>query len=246
MPFTRSAFHSRNSPWNRVCFGVRWSHFSSRMIDAPTIWSWSFPNCRYFAATLKSKHFFEWASTVILIKPIYLRRYNETIIGEDKEPWEVIIFESILFNLIEILLSFDYGDEIGRQRLQTLAVHLLTTNPCNEHIIESLVKICEKLIPNSDDRLQTYVDVIRSLIDQDSLEKYYSHPSVVDAMEKDSNLNLEVASLKFKLIELKEEETKFIKVKDYASVSRLSEEYANHMDRLVNLLRPLTSSGSVS
>lgn len=159
----------------------------------------------------------------------------------------MIIAQGILFNLIEILLNFDYGDEIGRQRLRTLAIHLLTTNPCNENIIKSLVNICEKLIPNSDDRLQVYADVIRSLVDQDSLEKALNSmdPNVVEAMEKDANLKVQVSSLKLKLFELKEEESKFVKMKDYASVSRIAEEIALCQDRLVNLIRPFMSSGSV-
>lgn len=152
-----------------------------------------------------------------------------------------------MFNLIEILINFDYGDEIGRQRLRTLAVNLLTTNPCNEHIIKSLIKICEKLIPNSDDRLQVYVDVIRSLVDQDLLEKSlnFMDPKVVESMEKDPNLKVQVSSLKLKLYELKEEESKFVKMKDYASVSRIAEEITLCQDRLVTLIRPLMTGGSV-
>ncbi len=178
---------------------------------------------------------------------IFSIRYNDTIIGEDKEPWEIVTSQSILFNLIEILASFDLGDEIGRQRLRALAIHLLTINSCNENIIKSLVKICEKLVPNSDERLQVYVDVIRSLVDQDSLEKALNvmDPNVVEAMEKDSNLNVQVSSLKLKLFELKEEESKFVKVKDYARVSRIAEEIASCQDRLVALVRPLMAGGSV-
>lgn len=174
-------------------------------------------------------------------------RYNDTIISEEKEQWEITIAQSILFNLIEILINFDYGDEIGRQRLRTLAVNLLTTNPCNEHIIKSLIKICEKLIPNSDDRLQVYVDVIRSLVDQDLLEKSlnFMDPKVVESMEKDPNLKVQVSSLKLKLYELKEEESKFVKMKDYASVSRIAEEITLCQDRLVTLIRPLMTGGSV-
>lgn len=174
-------------------------------------------------------------------------RYNDTIIGEEKEPWEIMIAQSILYNLIEILISFDYGDEIGRQRLRTLAIHLLTTNPCNEDITKSLVNICEKLIPSSDDRLQVYVDVIRSLVDQDLVEKSlnFMDPNVIEAMEKDPNLNLQVSAMKLKLFELKEEESKFVKVKDFARVSRIAEEIALTQDRLVALIRPLMTGGSV-
>lgn len=158
-----------------------------------------------------------------------------------------MIAQGILFNLIEILISFDYGDEIGRQRLRTLAVHLLTTNPCNEQIIKSLINICEKLIPSSDDRLQVYVDVIRSLVDQDLLEKSlnFMDPNVIEAMEKDPNLNLQVSALKLKLFELKEEESKFVKVKDFARVSHIAEDIATTQDRLVALIRPLMTTGSV-
>lgn len=146
------------------------------------------------------------------------------------------------------MVNFDYGDEIGRQRLRSLAVHLLTNNPCNENIIVSLVHICEKLILNSDDRLQLYVDVIRSLVDQDVVEKTlnFMDPNVVEAMEKDPNLKVQVSSLKLKLYELKEEESKFVKVKDYASVSRIAEEISSCQDRLVTLIRPLMTGASVS
>lgn len=143
------------------------------------------------------------------------------------------------------MVIFDYGDEIGRQNLRSLAIHLLTTNPCNENIIKSLINICEKLIPNSEDRLQVYVDVIRSLVDQDLLEKTLSDPIVIESLKKDQNLNLQVSTLKLKLYELKEEESKFAKKKDYASVSRISEQITACYDQLVNLVKPLMSSGSV-
>lgn len=152
-----------------------------------------------------------------------------------------------MYNLIEILLTFDYGDEIGRQHLRTLAIHLLTTNPCNESIIKSLINICEKLIPNSDDRLQVYVDVIRSLVDQDLLEKQlnFADPNVIESLENDPNLKVQVSSLKLKLFELEEEERKFAQMKDYASVSRISEQITVIQDQLVNLVRPLMTSSSV-
>lgn len=152
-----------------------------------------------------------------------------------------------MFSLIEILLTFDYGDEIGRQNLRTLAINLLTTNPCNENIIKSLVKICEKLIPNSDDRLQAYVDVVRSLIDQNSLESAlnFSDPNVMESLEKDPNLKVQVSSLKLKLFELKEEESKCVKVKNYANLSLISEQIAMCHEQLANLVRPLMTSGSV-
>lgn len=161
------------------------------------------------------------------------------------EPWETMISQSILYNLIEILLTFDYGDEIGRQHLRTLAIHLLTTNPCNENIIKSLINICEKLIPNSDDRLQVYVDVIRSLVDQDLLEKTLKDPSVIQALERDPNLQVEVTTLKLRLYELKEEESKCVKAKDYAKVSQISEQITACQDQLVNLVRPLMTSDAV-
>lgn len=110
-----------------------------------------------------------------------------------------------------------------------------------------MINICEKLIPNSDDRLQVYVDVIRSLVDQDLLEKQlnFSDPNVIQSLERDPNLKVEVSSLKLKLFELGEEERKFVQLKDYASVSRISEQITLIQDQLVNLVRPLMTSSSV-
>lgn len=152
-----------------------------------------------------------------------------------------------MYNLIEILINFDHGDEIGRQRLRSLAIHLLTTNPCNEHIIKSLVKICEKLVTNSDDRLQIFADVIRSIVDHDWMEKTvdFEDPNVVESLEKDQNLKVQVSSLKLKLFELREEQTRSVKVKDYVSVSRISEEIQLCQDKLVQLIRPYMTGGSV-
>lgn len=115
---------------------------------------------------------------------------------------------------IEILISFDYGDEIGRQCLRTLVVHLLTMNACNEQIIKSVITICDKLIPSSDDRLQVYVDVICSLVNQDLLEKSLTlmDPYLIQAIETDENFNVDVSALKSKLFEVKEEERQFLEV----------------------------------
>lgn len=91
------------------------------------------------------------------------------------------------------------------------------------------------------------MDVIRSLVDQNLLEKSlnFTDPKVVESMDKDPNLKVQVSSLKLKLYELKEEESKFAKVKDYASASRKAEEYTLCLDRLVTLIRPLMTGGSV-
>lgn len=175
-------------------------------------------------------------------------RYNEIIIGEENEPRHTIILNEILCNLIEILVGFDYSDEIGRKCLRTLSIDLLRSrNPCNEQTIKCLVHICEELIRSPDDRLQMYSDVIRILFDRASMEQLVNleHPNVVTTMENDAHFSFRVTSLKLTLCLLNEQTNEFIVRKDFARASRKAQDILTKQHQLTDLILPLLTIGSV-
>lgn len=127
---------------------------------------------------------------------------------------------------------FDLGDEAGRTNLRNLVTNVFIKNPCEENHIKSLIKISEKLIPISDNRLQFYVDIVRESIQPAAhVDTSTSAPS----RAVDSNSEVAIASLKMKLFELKEEETKCFEAKDYDKLTEIAEQIAVCNEELTNL-----------
>lgn len=145
-----------------------------------------------------------------------------------------------LLTLIEMLHEFDLSDESGRRSVKNVVVHLLTKHFCDENQIVSLIKISEKLIPTSSDRLRLYVDIVEKItnpIDEDTER--------LTTIKMDINTEIEVASLKMKLFELEEEERKCLKVKDYDKISTIEDEILLCNEQLAFLVNPLLPCESV-
>ena len=60
----------------------------------------------------------------------------------------------ILLTLVEIIFTFDLGDEIGRENLKKLIENLLTNFELEYQTVQVIVKCTENLIEQQEDRLQ--------------------------------------------------------------------------------------------
>lgn len=83
----------------------------------------------------------------------YVESYCQTRKSE-MDKFEAMEFQYILLSLMEILYTFDLGDEIGRGNLQKLLNHLLRNFTLDEKVIEVIVKCSENLITDQNIRHQ--------------------------------------------------------------------------------------------
>lgn len=146
--------------------------------------------------------------------------------------------QTILHSLIEVLHQLDLSDETGRESVKTIVGYLLAQNSCDERLIQSLITICEKLIPTTHIRLQFYVDIVENII----------HPIDVDANplsdKIDLNTEITVASLKAKLFELKEKETRCLETNG-DELAAIREEIFLLREQLIFLIIPFLPSKTV-
>lgn len=143
--------------------------------------------------------------------------------------------------LIEILLTFDLGDEIGRQNLQKFISNILSTHVMHECIVEKLVRCVEIMMPEQESRLQYFIDIVRNTIDPNSTINF-SDKSVVALIDtiKDPNAKVKISTLKLKILDLREQESNAYQDKDYAAVEKISEDLLACNEDLIRLLNKYT------
>lgn len=120
-------------------------------------------------------------------------------------------------------------------------MNLLTNSSCDENHIKSLIKISEKLIPKTSDRLQFYVDIVKNIINPADVDTN----NLNTTSKMDPNTEVEVASLKMKLFELKEVETECLEVKDYDKLTSIREEICLCNEQITFLITPFLPCASV-
>lgn len=70
------------------------------------------------------------------------------------DKWQKMEYQYILLTLMEIVYTFDLGDEIGRDNLKILLETLLKNFDIEEQTIKVIVQCTENLITKQEDRLQ--------------------------------------------------------------------------------------------
>lgn len=178
----------------------------------------------------------------------YLSKYISYIkdaATEDSDSWSAQENQYKLHILIEILMKFDLGDEIGRQNLNSFVSKVLSTQILGENVVQKLVNCVENLIPDSNARLQYFIDIIRSIIEPSSSIDV-SDPSITILFDsiKDPEINVKISQLKLRLMELREQEIEYTRTKDYGNVEKVTEDLAACNEELINTLNAYTSTDS--
>lgn len=145
--------------------------------------------------------------------------------------------------LIEILLTFDLGDEIGRQNLKSFIANVLSSQIIDEYIVEKLVKCVESMMPDPDIRLQYFIDIVRGIIDPNSSIDFADKAVValIDSI-KDPDAKLKISRLKFKILELREQESVASQEKNYALIEKIAEDLVTCNEDMVRLLNRFNTS----
>lgn len=155
--------------------------------------------------------------------------------------WTIQENQYKFFTLVEILLTFDLGDEIGRQNLKNFITNVFATEILNECVVEKLVRCIEYLIPDQDTRLQYFIDIIRGIIDPSNVIDF-SDKSVASLIEtiKDPNAKVKISALKLKILDLREQESIAYQDKNYAAVEKITEDLMACNEDMVLLLNRFT------
>lgn len=161
------------------------------------------------------------------------------VVTEDR--WAMQENQYKFMTLIEILLTFDLGDEIGRQNLKNFITNIFTTQIMHECIVEKLVRCVENLIPDQDTRLQYFIDIVRGIIDPNTCIDF-SDKSVASLIEtiKDPNAKVKISALKLKILDLREQESNAYQDKNYAAVEKISEDLLACNEDMIRLLNKFT------
>lgn len=166
----------------------------------------------------------------------YINYIKEVETG-DPESWEAQENQFKLHILIEILLTFDLGDEVGRQNLNSFVSKALSTQILGENVVQKLVQCVENLLTDSDARLQYFIDIIRGIIDPNSLIDV-ADPTITKILDnvKDAETKIKISQLKFRILELREMESDLSEQKDYARLEKVTEELAEKSEEFVNTI----------
>jgi condensin complex subunit 3 len=73
---------------------------------------------------------------------------------DDWDQYQKNTFEYILLMLIEIISKYDFGDEIGRDRLKILLSKIMREIAVEEAAIKIIIQIFEELLPQTETRLE--------------------------------------------------------------------------------------------
>uniref|UniRef100_W8B3V5 Condensin complex subunit 3 n=1 Tax=Ceratitis capitata TaxID=7213 RepID=W8B3V5_CERCA len=161
----------------------------------------------------------------------------------DMDKFELMEFQYKLLSLMEILYTFDLGDEIGRGNLQKLLAYLLKTFRLEEKVIEVIVRCAENLITDQNTRIQFIVDIVQDICGLNSKQNDLLHDrtliSELLASSSNADLNLKLSSLKVKILDLEEQEMNFVQRKDYMRAQQITEEKIATTEEYTNLLQPL-------
>lgn len=179
---------------------------------------------------------------------ILIYRYCTSYDKHERDNWKKLKTQYILLTLIEILLTYDLGDEIGRNHLKSLLKNILVNEVLDEHLIIKLINCVEYLFTEQDLRLQFIVEIIREIIDSNSINNstdlFSSKIFSILKQQNDQDLMVQVSSLKCQIMDLREQEMDLLRAKDYVNAKYITEKLATCTDAFSNLITPYLNSST--
>ncbi|XP_062540619.1 condensin complex subunit 3 [Armigeres subalbatus] len=162
-------------------------------------------------------------------------------------------FQSMLQILLEIVDSYDFGDEFGRETLKKILAEVLCCCELDEDNVKIILSIFERLIGDVETRFKFFVDLVNSVLEPSRTDVSNSSRSLVEEyLEKnpDKSLQMKISRLRLTIMDLKEQEMEKVNRKDYAGAQKVAEELNVANEEYATLLKPIllevssTSEGS--
>ncbi|KAG5679101.1 hypothetical protein PVAND_008694 [Polypedilum vanderplanki] len=156
------------------------------------------------------------------------------------EKYQKIYFSQCLILLLQIVQLNDMSDEIGKAQLQKLLKTILLMYDISEFAIEEISHVIEKIIPVVEQRLSFFNQIVTEII-KPGVPSEYSRQAIIDDLidRSDIDRKVQAKAIKLHMMDLKEQETQFVKQKQYAECQKISEEYQKLNEELVELLKPV-------
>ncbi|EDS29244.1 cap-G [Culex quinquefasciatus] len=151
-------------------------------------------------------------------------------------------FQSMMQVLLEIVASYDLGDEVGRENLKKVLAEMLACGDLGEGNVKTIMTIFERLVGDVEERFRFCVDLINGILEPSRADVSNSSRSLVDEyLEKnpDKSLQMKISSLRLNIMDLKEQEMDKVNKKDYGGAQRVSDELTAANDEYAALLKPI-------
>ncbi|KAH8353986.1 hypothetical protein KR067_007681 [Drosophila pandora] len=160
----------------------------------------------------------------------------------DMDKFAQVEFQNMLLSLVEILQSYDLGDEIGRGNLRKLVHTLLKDCLLDHKIVGVLVRCMEQLETDMNDRMQFFIEIIYDLCELNTKQNELVHDrNLINKLldDLDTPLKMTITALKVRILELEEQEDTFVRQKEYIRAQTVTEEKAIATEDYTELIRPL-------
>lgn len=130
-----------------------------------------------------------------------------------------------LIVLVEILLTFDFADEVGRQNFLDSIPHILSPkNTLASSIVAKLMDCVGRILSEHDARLQFVVEMLRDVIIPKPVGLIdFTDNTIVKIIEgiKNDGLKLKVCRLKLQMLDLREKKEIAIANNEYADLDQI-------------------------
>ncbi|XP_017077993.1 condensin complex subunit 3 [Drosophila eugracilis] len=166
----------------------------------------------------------------------------------DMDKFAQVEFQNMLLSLVEILESYDLGDEIGRGNMRLLIANLLKDCLLDHKIVSVLVRCMEQLITDVNDRMQFFIEIIYELCELNTKQNELIHDrSLINKLldDLDTPLKMKISSLKVKILEMEEQEDNYVRQKEYMRAQSINDEKTAVTEEYTELIRPLLERNGV-
>lgn len=142
---------------------------------------------------------------------------------------------------MDILITLDAGDETGRQNFKSFVAKILSSRTLEEEIIKKLVLATENVIRQPDERLQFFVDIVRSYTDRldGSIDLSKQNIGCILNNVIDADLKMKITQLRLEILDLRERKITANEQKDYHKAHDINENLIARNDELLILLNEI-------
>ncbi|KAL1398660.1 hypothetical protein pipiens_008788 [Culex pipiens pipiens] len=176
-----------------------------------------------------------FADTPTLCNYIRQLAYNPSMTTDKLQK---MYFQSMMQVLLEIVASYDLGDEVGRENLKKVLAEMLACGDLGEGNVKTIMAIFEWLVGDVEERFRFCVDLCNGILEPSWADvSNTSRPLVDEYLEKnsDKSLQMKISSLRLNTMDLKEQEMEKVNKKDYGGARRASDELTAPMTTLHRL-----------
>lgn len=142
--------------------------------------------------------------------------------------------EQILLNLLNIIGTFEFADEVGRERLLDLIEFMLDKNTLSEESIRRTINLLEMVLPDTKERFRFVFNICRS-----PAAVNVSDPQIASIVRRiaDPNYQTALQGMKLEILELKEQEQNLVNSSNYDRAAEMSKQVSEAVATYIEAIR---------